>query len=84
MRADPEWVISAVKDDSTEMWWSAAEALFLSNPDNVPESIHFMLDPTWQEREVVATKHDIKAVQAWATGIHGWNSRKSPLEFLKI
>lgn len=84
MRAEPEWVISAVKNDATETWWSAAEAAFLASPDSVPESIHFLIDPTWQENEVAATKQDIKNVQAWATGIHGWNSQKSPLEFNKI
>ena len=70
--------------DDTQEWWKNAGKIYSVFPDSVPEVIHYLLDDSWNESEVMATSRDVREVQSWATGIAGWKNQDSPLSFKKV
>lgn len=84
MDQTPTWKIAAVKNSENESWWHHAQEIYLIVPDSVPESIHPLIDPNWNETEVVATRAEVRDAQAWAIGIAGWNSQNGGLVFRKL
>lgn len=77
------WRIIAVKTDENKAWWESAQRIFADNPDAVPEVLHPLIDPTWNETEAMATRNEVKYAQAWLIGVPGWNDLHSPLLFKK-
>lgn len=77
----PTWKIAAQKTDTTEAWWHHALEMYSLFPEAVPDAIHPLLDPEWNETEVVATRSEVRDVQAWATGLPGWNPNSGGLLF---
>lgn len=84
MEKNPNWCILTNKTDDTKEWWDTARKIYSVFPDSVPEVIHYLLDNSWNESEVMATSRDVREVQSWATGIAGWKNQDSPLQFKKV
>lgn len=84
MEQPPTWTIVAVKNSENAAWWAHALEAFANIPESVPEFIHPLLDPNWNETEVVATRAEVRDAQAWATGIPGWKANNGGLLFKRI
>ena len=82
-RRAPNWIIKANKNPDTQTWWNNVANIFANYPESIPADIDPLIDPQWEENIVMATNEDVRNIQAWATGIEGWNSRNSPLIFEK-
>jgi hypothetical protein len=77
------WTIIPEKNDNTREWWEAAHRMFRINAEVIPDCLHPLIDPDWNENEAIATSAAVRAAQAWATGVPGWSNTDSPLIFKK-
>lgn len=84
MDLSPTWKIISVKNAETEAWWYHAKEFYNLYPDAVPEAIHPLFDPEWNETEVVATRGEVKDAQAWAIGISGGKTNYGGLAFKRL
>lgn len=81
--AEKFWRVTAVVNDDTKAWWAAAKQAYNEYPLSVPDSVYPLLDENWGEKEIIATRNEIRDIQAWAIGLPGWIAHKPALEVSK-
>lgn len=73
--------VAAVHNEHTLLWWEVARKLLEEYPESIPDSIHSLIDETFDETEILCTKNEIKDIQAWAIGLAGWSTTHPALRF---
>lgn len=81
--AENFWMIISNNTEETQEWWDAAKSAYINHPESVPEIIVPLLDASWGENEVLATRAEMKQAQVWAARLSGWKTNDGPLIFKK-
>lgn len=75
--------VTAIHNEQTKLWWEVARQTYREYPQSIPEAVHPLVDEAWNDEEIIATKSELKDIQAWAIGVPGWISAHPALRFSK-